>query len=488
MDNTKDQKLKLIVDNAPRVFESLLSQDFWSFSELNYSTEELETTSQNTIDFTRFKIGWLKILAKETLIRKRNQVRPMTLQRYVILLRRFDDFLNQDQFSSVVSAHYLERSVMQLFIVSMQDLAKSSQQSYLASMREVLASWNRWGFIDINPMQLIHKDDIPRARKSKPRFLNNDSQTKLSKASKEVANETLYSVLALLLEVGMRGSEALNLKKDCLSTDNEGDWYISRHCHKTDKHHTVPISADLAKLIKQQLQRTQALEKYFFGKSEQSQAYLFIRKNKGNIGPYSLRHFNRFLKGVGIDLNIKDDSGTQTQLSSHVFRHTVGTNLINNGMSQLFVQRFLGHDSAEMTAVYATIHDQTLKHEIQTAQHKLIDIQGSLYDLTEVMSDADESYSNDADWLKKQLSAQALPNGICALPIKQKCPHANACLTCSSFRTDERFLDIHTEHLNRCNTIIDQAKLDANVFARQLELNQQTATTLTKIIETLTHD
>lgn len=285
-----------------------------------------------------------------------------------------------------------------------------------------------------------------------------------------------------------RGNEALNLKKDCLSTDNEGDWYISRHCHKTDKHHTVPISNHLAKLVQDQLQRTKALENDFFGASVQSQPYLFIRKNKGQIGPYSLRHFNRFLLGVGIDLNIKDDSGNRTKLSSHVFRHTVGTNLINNGMSQLFVQRFLGHDSAEMTTVYATIHDQTLKSEIQSAQQKLVDIQGSLYDLTEVMSDQDEPHSNDVDWLKKQLTAQALPNGICALPIKQKCPHANACLTCSSFRTDERFLGMHTEHLNRCNTIIDQAQSDANVFARQLELNQQTATNLQKIIATLTHD
>ncbi|WP_240047037.1 tyrosine-type recombinase/integrase, partial [Staphylococcus aureus] len=40
---------------------------------------------------------------------------------------------------------------------------------------------------------------------------------------------------------------------------------------------------------------------------------------------------------------------------AHAFRHTVGTRMINNGVPQHIVQKFLGHESPEMTARYAHI-------------------------------------------------------------------------------------------------------------------------------------
>ena len=38
------------------------------------------------------------------------------------------------------------------------------------------------------------------------------------------------------------------------------------------------------------------------------------------------------------------------RVTAHQFRHTLGTWMINNGVSQHVVQRLLGHTSPQMTA------------------------------------------------------------------------------------------------------------------------------------------
>jgi len=89
------------------------------------------------------------------------------------------------------------------------------------------------------------------------------------------------------------------------------------------------------------------------------------------------------------------------------------------------VQQYLGHESPEMTARYAHIHNETLKKAFKKYESKLIDIYGKIGDPSKIL---------DARWLKKNIMSQALPNGLCALPLTQQaCPHANACLTCAHF-------------------------------------------------------
>ena len=113
--------------------------------------------------------------------------------------------------------------------------------------------------------------------------------------------------------------------------------------------------------------------------------------------------------------------------------------MINSGVPQAIVQQFLGHQTAEMTARYAHIHQETMKNEFQKFNQKLIDTKGQVYKL-----DTD----NDAQWLKRNIMAQTSPHGLCALPATQQaCPHANACLSCAHFRTNKKYLCASGEHV-----------------------------------------
>lgn len=98
-----------------------------------------------------------------------------------------------------------------------------------------------------------------------------------------------------------------------------------------------------------------------------------------------------------------------------------------------------------------------------------------------------EADSPDLQWFKRNVQAQASPNGSCALPaISQGYPHANACLTYTHFRTSTEYLQEHKNQLEQTNRII--AKAEANGWARVAEMNQQVKTNLQNIIEGLEDD
>ncbi len=66
---------------------------------------------------------------------------------------------------------------------------------------------------------------------------------------------------------------------------------------------------------------------------------------------------------------------------------------------------------------------------------------------------------------------------------QQKCPHANACLTCTHFRTSKKHLAQHKSQLEETNKIIAQA--NQNGWKRIEEMNKGVASSLTNIIGTL---
>jgi hypothetical protein len=88
-------------------------------------------------------------------------------------------------------------------------------------------------------------------------------------------------------------------------------------------------------------------------------------------------------------------------------------------------------------------------------------------------------------WAKENLARakQTLPNGYCGLPLQQRCPHPNACLTCDSFLTTAEFLPAHRDQLHRTEQLIAQAQADGR--QRLVEINEPVRLNLIRIIDGL---
>ncbi|MEJ7702545.1 MAG: tyrosine-type recombinase/integrase [Geodermatophilaceae bacterium] len=179
-------------------------------------------------------------------------------------------------------------------------------------------------------------------------------------------------------------------------------------------------------------------------------------------------------------LAVNNTHGRPVRMTPHQWRHTLGTRLINRDVPQEVVRRILDHDSPQMTAHYARLHDSTVRRHWEAARK--IDITGDV-----VVVDPAGPLA-EAAWAKQRLgrATQALPNGFCGLPVQKTCPHANACLTCPMFVTTAEFLPQHHTHRGQVIELITAAQ--ARGQARLVEMNQQVLGNLDRIIATLDDD
>ena len=166
-------------------------------------------------------------------------------------------------------------------------------------------------------------------------------------------------------------------------------------------------------------------------------------------------------------------------MTGHQFRHTLGTRLINSGVPQHVVQRLLGHASPNMTGHYARVHDTTIREAFDHYQSQRVNIAGE-----RIGYDPDGPTAS-AEWVKHNLNRvrDSLPNGYCAHPAQQDCPHPNACLTCPDFQTTPEFLDIHRSQAATNRRLIAQA--DANGHFRLADNLRQVQNSLERILPAL---
>jgi integrase/recombinase XerD len=285
--------------------------------------------------------------------------------------------------------------------------------------------------------------------------------------------------ILVIQECGLRIGELCQLPLNCLKQDSKGGWFIQFMRSKTKSETTLPISLELAQVIEHQ----QAYIKQYLDSNYQ---YLFCARKSGQKKftpiPSVMRAqtFVRALNTLAAKFDICDLTGKRWQFQSHQFRHTVATRMINNGVPQHIVQRYLGHQSPQMTAVYAHIHDSTLRTAIERyLGEKVVDINGEV-----IQSLAPELDDNsELQWLKKKVLAETLANGYCGLPAQLTCSKGNACLTCSDFRTTSEYLDQHKQHLERTEQVLEVAR--SHGWERQIQVNQDVKNSLEKIIATL---
>jgi integrase len=339
-------------------------------------------------------------------------------------------------------------------------LKSSTRHYHVSTLQNFFELCAREEWMDIPDKRLIYREDYPRKEKALPRYIPEEVMTTLNQHIDKLPN-VIMRMLLVIQEVGMRVSELCGTPYDCLLRDAEGDYFFKYYQGKQKKEHTVPISAELVGVIIEQQQ-------FIRSKFSTNCPYLFVYPDEEKPRSFKQDYFGDALNRLSYKEQIKNNAGKVWRFQAHQFRHTVGTRMINLGVPQHIVQRFLGHASPEMTATYATIHDKTMKTKFFEFKEKLVNVTGNIVtpeSLQVEMAEGLDPNDIDSQWLKKNTLAQALPNGLCAIPVVQgSCPWgSNKCLTgndgsgCTHFKTDRRYLTKHHEHLERVNGIIDWA-------------------------------
>jgi integrase/ferredoxin len=468
----RDSNPRALLCYARRKVEDLSVGDGWE-SEYPHDVWQLRRLGHDgntTLRFDLITQDWLRDLVKRWVRwRLSTNVVLETVRRGLRSLTRFAAFCDRSRISSLAE---IDRAVLERYLADLHaELAgrqrHSDQIGQLHSFLQAIR-FHRWD-PSLPATALLFSSDYPKRDLRAPRALAEQVMTQVEHPANldRFTNQAYRLVTLILIRCGLRVSDALRLPRDCIAHDADHAPYLRYYNHKMRREALVPIDEELRGLIgdrQAQLGTT---------------PLLFPRptKNPGQNAPTSSSTYRHALYQWLARCEITDQHGQPVHLTPHQWRHTLGTRLINRDVPQEVVRRILDHDSPQMTAHYARLHDTTIRRHWENSRK--INIAGQTVSLDPTGQVA------DAAWAKQRLgrATQALPNGFCGLPVQKSCPHANACLTCPLFITTAEFLPQHREHRQQVLKIITAA--EAHGQTRLAEMNQRVADNLDTIITTL---
>ncbi|MDC3417709.1 tyrosine-type recombinase/integrase [Aquibacillus salsiterrae] len=248
----------------------------------------------------------------------------------------------------------------------------------------------------------------------------------------------LWALITVIRHTGVRLTEALNLNSDCMNRDLMNKHLMEIVSPKNETERFIPVNRDVSVAIDYLCKATEELR----SELKTDKLFYYFQKINKKHTPLTQYEARRWLGKYIKRFNIGDSNGNLAFLTYNNFRHQIGTELLNNGMSPFEVKEYLGHESMHSTRLYAKVRNDRL-----TKEYKKLGFVGVVENSTEDIVDED---GNKLD-SEKRLMAQ-LPDGVCAKPIGKKvidCRKPNACLFCPKFITTPEFLDIHKNHLER---------------------------------------
>ncbi len=372
-----------------------------------------------------------------------------TLSAGVLALKRFSSFLDACE-PPVTRPDEIDRAAIERYLAWLAPLGLSESTKRLSRvfLRTFLEENRRYRWVETIPADaVVYHDELSTKRTSLPRFVPEFVMGQLEAEDNLARLSASYRHLVVLVtETGLRAGDACSLSFDSLIADSSGWPCLRFESWKMRTEQMIPLSAKAVEVIRAQ-------QRLVAETCPDGSPWLFPTRLDPSL-PQSYSHFRGAFARWQNQIGLHDEAGRPTRVSPHQLRHTLGTRLINQGVPQHVIQRLLGHASPEMTAVYAHLHDTTVRQEFERYCESRVDVEGRLLGF-----DPDAATA-DAEWVKHNLAraADSLPNGYCGRPPQQDCPHPNACLTCPDFQTTVQFLPVHRHQADATRSLIDAAE------------------------------
>ncbi|GAE02619.1 tyrosine recombinase XerD [Clostridium botulinum B str. Osaka05] len=244
-------------------------------------------------------------------------------------------------------------------------------------------------------------------------------------------HKDVVPVVYTMFKTGLRISDVLGLKQDCLGKLNNKFW-VETDIEKTYvKGHKIPIDDELANMLAVLIDNS----KKYSNQDNNPENYIFVRYKGSRKGkPYSQSWVRNQLNLLEINCNIKDELGNRYHFKNHSFRHTYAIKMLNGGADILTVQELLAHASPEMTMRYAKLLDDTKRKVFDKAVKQGIFSFDESDKLREENDGEIPSDIIDMLYTNHKLNALDTPYGTCMQRKNGKCSFAKQppCLTCNN--------------------------------------------------------
>ncbi|MDS0939302.1 MULTISPECIES: tyrosine-type recombinase/integrase [Staphylococcus] len=330
--------------NEPKKVKSLnIKEDKWVI--------EHKTSLGNivTFDFTYLPNDWFKKVQKEITIECITIGRPSvaTLNRYNYNLRRFFEFISQygielNTFEDLTHQY----SQMYLYYLKQQDISNSTMAISLSALKWLVLHGQHLEY-DGFPIKQVFDGDEYRAVKTedmlKTKYISDNIMNQIEIALKKEEDIMLKSLVEIGIDTGIRLSEALDLSIGCLTEDFTGKPVLHVISKKNDTERFIPVS----RIVKRAVRTLEELskERRKETSSDNLTIYWLSRGRPKRYDRLIQTIFRPQLKRFVKRHNIVNEDGSLYALSYHAFRHTLGTEMLNKGMTPTEIADYLGHES-----------------------------------------------------------------------------------------------------------------------------------------------
>lgn len=256
-------------------------------------------------------------------------------------------------------------------INSEEALSATTIKHHHQNISTALSEAVREGIISNNPASIAR---TPKMKQYKADYLNVEQLGKLLALFK---GSNIELPVSLCVVYGFRRSEVLGLKwkhvdfqnktitiAETLQQNTGGDYTDDTKTESS--YRTLPMTDDIYCLLQNKKEQQETLID-LMGDSYHNDyiEYVCTHKDGRIITPnYLTTHFHSTLEHSSLPL-----------IRFHDLRHSVSSNLLNNGFSVTQVQEWLGHSSATTTLKYYAHIDASSKKEVASALQKMISFQ-----------------------------------------------------------------------------------------------------------------
>lgn len=263
---------------------------------------------------------------------------PHTITSYRKDLEDFSHFYLKTESSEDISG--ADKKIIRNFIVELSEnnISKRSINRKLSSLRSFYLFLLKIGEIKVSPAENISslkfypEKQIPISKE--------EMETLKSDVFEQVYDVLEKCIMEVLYQTGIRKAELCGLIFENVNlSDNE-----LKIIGKGNKERVIPISQDLAGLMKNYLEIRRP--------ETEHKSYFFVnRKGKKLTEKFVYVVVNKYLSLIT----------TKEKRSPHILRHSFATHVLDNGAEISKVKKILGHSSLASTQVYTNANIEQLK-------------------------------------------------------------------------------------------------------------------------------
>ncbi len=206
-------------------------------------------------------------------------------------------------------------------------------------LRKMFTLAVEWEWRADNPAQGFHR----RIEEARERFLGPEELTRIAAVLDSAEDQRAASIIRMCMLTGARVGEVRTARFDQFNLDY-AIWSKPAATTKQRKIHRVPISQDVAAIVRLRLQAV-----------PRGNPWLFPGETVGQ----PVREIRRFWMRVQHDAELPD-------VRIHDLRHTFASLLVSGGASLEMIGKLLGHSQMQTTQRYAHLMDSPLRAGVDT--------------------------------------------------------------------------------------------------------------------------